>query len=124
MDDEYGPVVASFTRAEAFEDGTFIEVSAATASAAGIEMPLIITAGARREFVAGDDGDEDGRLRLVLSAVARAIERAPADEVCFVVPAGELPSGEAPTGADQLIAITEPGDTGELVLTLMLPHEM
>ena len=124
MDDEYGPVVASFTRAEFFEDGTFIAIPPATASAAGIKMPLIITAGAQQEFVAGDDGDEDGRLRRVLSAVARAIQQAPETEVRFVVPARELPTGREPTGVDRLIAITEPGDTGEPVLTLMLPHEM
>ncbi|MFE7766166.1 DUF6573 family protein [Streptomyces griseoruber] len=124
MDDEYGPEVFSYTRAEAFEDGTFIEVPPAAASAAGIEMPLIITAGARQEFVAGNDGGEAGRLGTVLSAVARAVEASPADEICFVVPAGELPSGQEPTGADRLIAITEPGDSGEPVMTLMLPDEM
>lgn len=119
-----GPVVASYTRAEAFEDGTFIQIPPAAGSTAGIEMPLIITAGARREFVAGDDGGEEGRLHAVLSAVARAIELSPVNEVCFVVPAEDLPSGQAPTGADRLIAITEPGDTGEPVMALMLPDEM
>ncbi|MFF4136573.1 hypothetical protein ACFY1B_34695 [Streptomyces mirabilis] len=74
--------------------------------------------------MAGDDGDEDGRLRTVLSAVARAVEASPADGVCFVVSAGGLPSGQEPTGADRLIAITEPGDTGGTVMTLMLPDEM
>lgn len=49
MDDEYGPVVASYTRAAAFEGGTFVEIPPAVASAAGIEMPLIIAAGARQE---------------------------------------------------------------------------
>ncbi|MEU0837311.1 DUF6573 family protein [Streptomyces sp. NPDC005969] len=124
MDDKYGPEVAAYTRADAIGDGIFIEIPPATASAAGIKMPLGITAGARQEFVAGNDGGEDGRLRTVLSAVARAVDQAPANEVCFVVPAGELPSGQAPTGADRLIAITEPGDTGEPGMTLMLPHEM
>ena len=124
MDDECGPVVAAFTRAEFFADGTFIEVPPAATSTAGIEIPVIITASARHEFVAGDDGREDRRLQTVLSAVATAIKQAPATEVCFVVPADELPCGHTPTGADRLIAITEPGDTGEPVLTLMLPHEM
>lgn len=72
--------------------------------------------------MAGDDGGEDGRLRTVLSAVARAVEQDP-DEVCFVVPAGGLPSGQQRTGADRLIAITEPGDTDGTVMTLMLPDE-
>jgi len=44
--------------------------------------------------------------------------------VCFVVPAGDLPSGQEPAGFDRLIAITEPGDQGELILTLMVPTEM
>jgi hypothetical protein len=124
MDDGYGPVAASYTRAEAFEDGTFIAIPPPAASAAGIEMAMIITAGARQEFVAGNDGGQAVRLGTVLSAVARAVGQAPGHEVCFVVPAGELPCGQAPTGAARLLAIIEPGDTGEPVMTLMLPHEM
>ncbi|MEW2434383.1 hypothetical protein AB0952_09385 [Streptomyces caniferus] len=124
MDDDHGPVVAAYTWEEAFEDGILREIPPVAASAAGIEMPLTITAAARREFVAGNDGGEDSRLQAVLSAVARAVEQGPADEVCFVVPAGELPSGQAPTGADRLIAITELDDEADPILTLMLPHEM
>ena len=127
MDDEavYGPQVASYSREQAFAEGLFISIPPAAASAAGIGMRLIITAGARREFVAGTDGDEETRLQAVLSAVARAVqqEKDP-NEVCFVVRAEDLPSGESPTGADQLIAITEPGDTGDPIMTLMLAHEM
>ncbi|MFF3159760.1 hypothetical protein [Streptomyces sp. NPDC057910] len=40
------------------------------------------------------------------------------------MPADQLPCGRAPMGADRLLAITEPGKTGEPVMTLMLPHEM
>jgi hypothetical protein len=124
VDDGYGPEVFSYTGAEAFDDGTFIQVPHEAGSAAGIEMPLITTADARREFVTGDDSAEEGRLHALRSAVARAIEQSPADEVCYVVPAEDLPSGQAPAGEDQLIAITAPGDTGGPVLTLMLPHKM
>lgn len=123
-DEDYGPVAFSYTREEAYADGTFIKIPPSAGEAAGITMPLIITAAAQKEFVAGTDGGYAGRLQTVLAAVARAIEQSPADEVCFVVPAEELPSGQAPTGKDRLIAITEPGDTGEFILTLMLPAEM
>lgn len=124
-EEDYGPVVFSYTREEAYSDGTFIKIPPAAGGAAGVEMPLIMTASARKEFVAGTDGDDDGRLRTVLSAVARAVQQEPdPDEVCFVVPAEELPSGQGATGADRLIAITEPGDTGKPILTLMLPTEM
>lgn len=125
MDDDYGPVVGgAYTWADALADGSFIVIPPESASAAGIDMPMAITAGAREEFVAGSDSGEDGRLQAVLSAVARAVEQAPANEVCFVVPAGELPSGRAPTGADRLLAITENGESGGPVMTLMLPDEM
>ncbi|MFJ8787017.1 hypothetical protein [Streptomyces sp. NPDC102476] len=117
-------MVYSYTREEAFEDGALIEVPPGAAAAVGIEIRLIITAGARREFVTGDDAGEAGRLQTVLSAVARAVKASPADEICFVVPAGELPSGQKSTGADQLIAIMEPGESGEPVMTLMTPDEM
>jgi hypothetical protein len=125
MDDEYGRTVFSYTREEAFEDGVFIRIPPAAGSAAGLERPLIITADARREFIAGDDGGEADRLHTVLSAVARAIEQSPANEICFVVPAEDLPSGKASTGEeDRLIAIADPNDTGAPVLTLMLAREM
>ncbi|MGW7052497.1 hypothetical protein [Streptomyces sp. NPDC054887] len=50
MDDVYGPVVASYTRAEAFADGSLLPIPPAVASAAGIMMPRAITAGAWQEF--------------------------------------------------------------------------
>ncbi|MGW2026682.1 hypothetical protein [Streptomyces decoyicus] len=56
MDGEYGPVASVRTRADAVEDGTFIEILPRMASAAGIAMPLFVTAGARQEFVAGIPG--------------------------------------------------------------------
>ncbi|MFM9584155.1 hypothetical protein [Streptomyces caniscabiei] len=123
-DEDYGPLAFVLTREEAYADGTFIKIPPAAGAAAGIKMPLIITADAHKEFVAGADGGDDGRLRTVLEAVAQAIEQSPANEVCFVVPAGDLPSGQETADADQLIAITEPGETGDLILTLMLSHEM
>lgn len=77
-----------------------------------------------RDGVHGAEGGEDGQLRKALSAVAKAVEQAPAGEVCFAVPAAELPVGGAPTGADRLLACTEASDEGDLVMTSMLHHEM
>jgi len=96
-DDEYGPVSASYTRAEAFQDGSLIQIPPEAASAAGIAMSVVITAGARQQFMGANGAHQEERLWTVRSAVARAVEQAPADEVCFVVPAGELPSGQGPT---------------------------
>ncbi|MBQ0888641.1 hypothetical protein KBZ94_27600 [Streptomyces sp. RM72] len=124
MDDEYGPVVASWTRAESLQSGDLIEIPSKVASDAGFKGSVLITAGAQEEFVAGTHAGEDERLSTVLSAVARAVAQAPPNEVCFVVPAEALPSTPASTGADRLLAITEPGDRGEPVMTLMLAHEM
>ncbi|MET8608900.1 DUF6573 family protein [Streptomyces rubiginosohelvolus] len=117
-----GPVVGGISRQDAFADGQFIVVPPRAAAAAGIAVPTAITAGAHRAFVAG--AGEDDRLQQVLDAVAASIRRGPADEVCFVVEAEDLPEGRTTAGADRLLAITEPGDTGEDVLTLMLPDEM
>jgi hypothetical protein len=78
MEDELGPLDYSYTRDEAFEDDALIKVPSGAAAAAGFEIPLIITAGVRQEFVAGDDGGETERLRTVLSAVARAVDAMPA----------------------------------------------
>ncbi|WP_157857434.1 hypothetical protein [Streptomyces yerevanensis] len=58
--------------------------------------------------MAGDEGGEDGRLHTVLPAVAQEPSSSPpANEGCFVVPAEDLPSGQAPTGVDRLIAISD-----------------
>ncbi|MFJ9893458.1 hypothetical protein ACIQPR_09000 [Streptomyces sp. NPDC091280] len=124
-DEDYGPLVFVRTREESYADGSFIKVPPVAGAAVGIKMPTIIAADAHKEFVAGNEGDDGRQLRTVLAAVARAIAQSPANEVCFVVPAGELPSGQETTGEeDQLIAITEPRGPGEPILTLMLSREM
>ncbi|GAA3183643.1 hypothetical protein GCM10010451_35960 [Streptomyces virens] len=58
------------------------------------------------------------------AAVATAADQAAADEVCFVVAAEALPASQASTGADRLLAVIRPDNTGELLLTLMLPTDM
>ncbi|WP_179201834.1 hypothetical protein [Streptomyces caniscabiei] len=42
-------------------------------------------------------GGEDARLDTALSAVTQAIKQSPANEVCYVAPAEDLPSGQTPT---------------------------
>jgi hypothetical protein len=58
------------------------------------------------------------------TAVATAAVQAPVDEVCFVVPVEALPASQASTDAGRLLAVIGPDNTGELLLTLMLPTDM
>lgn len=65
-------MVAAYIHEDAVTDGTFIKIAPETARAASFQMPLIITAAARREFVAGSDSGEDERLGRALSRVQGA----------------------------------------------------
>ncbi|MEY9490865.1 hypothetical protein RKD26_006659 [Streptomyces calvus] len=58
------------------------------------------------------------------AAVATGAAQAPADEVCFVVAPEALPASQASTDADRLLAVIGPDNTGELLLTSMLPTDM
>lgn len=57
-------------------------------------------------------------------AVATAAGQAPAGQVCFAVAAEVLPASQASTDADRLLAVIGPDNTGELLMTLMLPSDM
>ncbi len=76
---DFGPVIYSYTRAQAIADGVQVEV-AKTAREAGISFPVFLTRGVFEQFVAVPAGvtcqDEAGRLWDVVWMLRLAIMRA------------------------------------------------
>ena len=75
----FGPVIYSYTRAQAVADGVQVEVTK-TASEAGIRFPVFLTRGVFDSFVAVPPGvtaqDEAGRLWDIVWMLRFAIMRA------------------------------------------------
>ena len=76
----FGPVIYSYTRAQAIADGVQIEVTK-TAAEAGITFPVFLTRGVFDAYVAVPPGvscqDEAGRLWDIVWMLRFAILRAP-----------------------------------------------
>jgi len=114
----------AYTRAQAIADGVLIDVSR-QADEAGIRYPTAVTAAVWSEYVAVPDAcpwqDEGGRLGDVLWMLRYAIGRSKnVSELVFVV---LVQNSERGPKEVQLKAVCGPGDTGEPVITVMLPAE-
>ncbi|MGW8332914.1 hypothetical protein ACWGLE_34050 [Streptomyces sp. NPDC055897] len=121
MADQYDPVVSAYLRGQGAADVTHIPVLPAAVAAAGIGRPLVMTAAAWQEFIAGDGGGAE-RLRAVLSAIADRMRGEHLDHGFFVLPLQDLPFGLRPSGSDRLIASTD-RTASEPIMILMLPSE-
>ena len=143
-DQPFGPMVFSYTRAQAIEDGALVDLtSSAPAGAevkrlvqeAGFHVPVAMTAAAYTEAVlAGTTEDEDGwfifpagqsnkgRLWDVLMVLHYAAKAKPgSDRVYFAVDVDVAGDGNHKTV--KLWSLIGPGDDGEPVLTIMCEGE-
>ena len=123
-DSLFGDVIYQYTRAQAIEDGVLIDVTE-TAREAGISFPTAVTAAVWAECVTVPDEaawqDEQGRLWDVLTMLRYAIVRSRAtQELAFSVAVQNDARSPRPV---QLKALCGPGDQGEPVITIMMPHE-
>ncbi|WP_435010199.1 DUF6573 family protein [Tundrisphaera lichenicola] len=119
-------VIFSYTRAEAIADGVLVDVSK-MAKEAGLKYPVALTSGVWAECVAVPEGvegqDEDGRLWDVLFMLTWFIRRGNGgDRVDFGVHVRKDNAEKIPPLV-KLYALCGPGDDGEPVITIMLPHE-
>jgi len=132
LEDLFGPVIYSYTRAQAIADGVLVDVSE-MAWEAGFKFPVALSRAAWEDCVAWSDEDsarqihqdQSGRLWDVLwmawvkvrvspkagSVINYALLRIPRDGVATEAVKGELK------------IILSNGDDGEPVLTIMLPNE-
>jgi Family of unknown function (DUF6573) len=128
----FGKVISTYTRAQAIEDGVLIDPGS-MAKEAGFKWPVALTTDAWTDCVAWteDDSqkqvhqDESGRLWDVVYMASHAIRtnKGSGDRLLFQL--YRVPRNGQSTEAVlvTLKLIVGPGDTGEPVITVLLPHE-
>ncbi len=124
---EGAPIIYSYTRKQAIEDGVLIDLSE-WARETGFTIPVACTAAVWNQFVVPPEGtkelgqSERGRGHDLLWMLFVAIKRQPgsADRLtCEVIFLNKDKQHETVT----FKALCGPGDHGEPVMTIMLPHE-
>ena len=128
----FGNVISTYTRAQAIEDGVLVDVGS-TAREAGFKWPVALTVGAWADCVAWteDDSrqqvyqDESGRLWDVLYMASYAIRSSKDSGDRLLFQLYRVPRDGHSTDAVlvTLKLIVGPGDAGEPVITILLPHE-
>jgi hypothetical protein len=122
---EDAPIISSYSRADAIDDGTLIDVSD-IAREAGIAFPAAVTAAVWGRCVEVPPGiecqDEAGRLWDVLWMLRCAIGKASGSRVDFGVHVRNDNRERTPPLV-RLYALCGAGDEGEPVITVMMPDE-
>jgi len=129
----FGEVVFTYTRAQALADGVLKDVTA-LGRHAGFRWPVAVTAAVWADCVAWTEADSDaqrvpqdetGRLFDVLFMAACAARRQPLDRDRMHYQLYRVPRDGHSTGAElvTLKLMVGPGDHGEPVVTILLPHE-
>jgi hypothetical protein len=125
-------VIHIYTRAEAIADGVLVDVTE-TAKEAGFVWPVAITRATWEDCVAWSDEDSkrqtyqdlSGRLWDVLWMASFAIRSSKGSACQLLYELFRVPRGGRGQKARRttLKLITGPGDSGEPVVTILLPHE-
>ncbi len=121
----FGPVISSYSRADAIDDGVLIDVSE-TASEAGIVFPVAVTSAVWAKYVEVPDGvqcqDEAGRLWDILWMFCCRAKLEGGSFISFNLHVRNDNRNRTPPLV-QLKAMCGPGDDAEPVITIMLPEE-
>ncbi len=130
METAFGGVIYSYTRGQAIADGVLVDVSV-PALEAGFCCRVALTAAAWADCVEWTDADtkrqtyqdESGRLWDLLWMARIAGRHSNSDRLAFEV--YRVPRGGRGVRPRlmTLHAVIAPGDNGEPVVTIMLPHE-
>jgi hypothetical protein len=135
MTDLFGPVISSYSRAQAVDDGVLVEIDASLAKQAGFIVPVALTSAVFAdciEWPMTESGiqDERGRswdvLWMAHCAIHRTVKKTngrnePIEQVMFEV--ARVPRGGTRPAVVQLKVLIGPGDDGEPVITILQPHE-
>jgi len=131
-DSFFGNVISTYTRSQAIEDGVLIDAGT-MANEAGFKWPVALTADVWTDCVAWNDADsqqqvhqdQSGRLWDILYMASHAIRtrKGSGDRLLFQL--YRVPRDGRSTDAVlvTLKLIVGPGDAGEPVITILLPHE-
>ena len=120
-------LIYSYTRAQALADGVLIDVSD-FAREAGFKLPVAVSDTLYHGYLtpplelAKEGQSLDGRLWDTLSVLRYAIKSASAtDRLSFTVLFAQ--ASDATPVSVNLLAVCGPGDSGEPVITIMLPSD-
>ena len=128
----FGDVIYSYPRAQAIADGVLVDVSE-TAREAGFQWPVAMTDTAWQDCVAWSEADnvaqasqdESGRLWDVLTMAPHAIRRHRTGGERLGFKLLRIPrDGQSRRARMTLLKLlVGPGDSGEPVVTILLPNE-
>ncbi len=128
----FGDVISTYTRAQAIADGVLIDPGD-VAKEAGILWPVAITAEAWADCVAWTDADSErqvyqdqsGRLWDVVYMASHAIRtcKRQSSELSFQMYRVPRDGTSVESELMTLKLIVGPGDAGEPVITMLLPHQ-
>lgn len=128
----FGNVISTYTRVQAIADGVLVDVGT-TAQEAGFKWPVALTAAVWADCVAWteDDSrrqlyqDESGRLWDMLYMASHAIRTSKRSGDRLLFQLYRVPRDGHSTDAVliSLKLVVGPGDAGEPVITILLPHE-
>ena len=115
-DQPFGPIIFSYTRAQAIEDGVLVDVTD-LARRAGFKVSTVMTCGLVAELVeAFGPGCIEATKFAVLRQLYKVVRALPEDQ-----PAG--PRIDMKIAHIDAYSLMGPGDNGEPVLTIMLDGE-
>jgi len=129
---ENAPVIFSYSRAQAIEDGVLVELDPATVREAGFKFPIAMTSAAFSQVVWPIDDEKSaawltkhgqdfqGRLWDVLSVLRFAVRRGGAQLTMIVKVLNHRTKCRQNV---TLKSVCGPGDNLEPVITIMLPDE-
>ena len=124
-DNFFGPVIYSYTREQAIEDGVLVDVCYMSRQV-GLKFHTVVTSTVWEQYVKVPPEvpwqDESGRLWDILWMLRMAIQRQrkDADTILYKL---LVQNTDAPAEEITLKCVCGPGDKGEPVLTIMLPGE-
>jgi len=124
VEDLWGPVIHSYSRAQAIEDGLLVDVTE-TAREANFRIPVALTRAVWDSYVAVPPKvigqDENGRLWDILWMAHLAARRnRDTSELLFTV---YVRNDNRQPRPRSLRCVVGPGDEGEAVITILLPEE-
>ena len=128
----FGNVISTYTRAQAIEDGVLVEAGS-MAKEVGFSWPVTLTSAAWADCVAWTDADsqtqvhqdQSGRLWDVLYMASHAIRTSKdaGDRLLFQLYRVPRDGHSMEAELITLRLIVGPGDSGEPVITVLLPNE-
>ena len=128
----FGNVISTYTRAQAIEDGVLVDPGS-MAKEAGFKWPVALTADAWADCVAWTDADsqqqvhqdQSGRLWDVVYMASHAIRTSKDSGDRLLFQLYRVPRDGQSTEAVlvTLKLIVGPGDSGEPVVSILLPNE-